>query len=98
MGEGEGNGEGTGNEGIGEGGEVPEDDSIAYEFKKEQEKTAQRGGGSHERRERRARQVAPRRSSGLGCGGVSWRSSHEMAGGGIPGPGEPGLVAQSHDV
>ena len=44
MGEGQGDGEGTGGEGIGEGGEVPEDDSQDAKFKKEQEKVATRAG------------------------------------------------------
>ena len=37
-------GQGTGGEGQGEGGQVPEDDSVASDFKKEQEKTASRPG------------------------------------------------------
>lgn len=44
QGNGQGNGEGTGGEGIGEGGEVPEDDSVASDFKKEQDKAATRAG------------------------------------------------------
>ncbi|MBS0264872.1 MAG: hypothetical protein JSS02_23250 [Planctomycetes bacterium] len=37
--DGEGDGEGTGGEGMGEGGKVPEDDSIATDFKPEQSKS-----------------------------------------------------------
>ena len=44
MGEEPGEGDGTGGEGGGGGGEVDEDDSVASDFKKEQEKTAQRAG------------------------------------------------------
>lgn len=44
MGAGQGDGDGTGGEGIGKGGEVPEDDSVASDFKKEQEKTTTRAG------------------------------------------------------
>lgn len=43
-GQGDGDGDGTGGEGIGEGGEVPEDDEVASDFKKEQEKVATRAG------------------------------------------------------
>ena len=37
-------GDGTGGEGIGRGGEVPEDDSVASDFKTQKEKTAVQAG------------------------------------------------------